>query len=397
MTPQPPSDEKLPDILVVDDTPANLQLLSRMLKAWGYKARLVTSGALALQAAKSEQPDLILLDIHMPEMNGYKVCDCLKADDALKDIPVIFISALGEIEDKVKAFEHGGVDYITKPFRIEEVLARVKTHLRLRQLQLELATHNARLEEAVATRTREITEARDQLAEANKRLGILDKAKSDFLSLISHELRTPLNGLLGITDMILDECKSLSSMEAICEHFNHSRDRILTIVSDALLLTQIDVETERFSRAPTSLSLALLNAKEHSMELAKSCNVDIGAFPILSELVIGEIELLTKALEALFETAVHFSAPGNVITLSISNSDKEVLLRIETKGRRIPEKYLSQFFDVLAIAEAVVPGGDLGLRPAVAERIISLFDGSVTVENLDPAGIQLNVRLKLGR
>jgi two-component system, cell cycle sensor histidine kinase and response regulator CckA len=125
-------------ILVVDDTPANLQVLAGMLKDRGYKVRPVPSGKLALAAAQHDPPDLILLDINMPEMNGYEVCERLKADDKLKGIPVIFISALTEQLDKVKAFAVGGVDYLTKPFQIEELHARVETHLKLHRLQIEL-------------------------------------------------------------------------------------------------------------------------------------------------------------------------------------------------------------------------------------------------------------------
>ena len=121
--------QQSPSILIVDDTPANLLLLTRMLTERGYEPRPVLSGKLALQAARTEPPDLILLDIAMPEMNGYEVCEQLKAETALKDIPVIFISALNETIDKVKAFRVGGVDYVTKPFQLEEVYARVQTHL----------------------------------------------------------------------------------------------------------------------------------------------------------------------------------------------------------------------------------------------------------------------------
>src|ERR1035437_6404886 len=127
--------QQAPNILMVDDTPANLLLLEKMLMERGYKARPVLSGKLALLAARTEPPDLILLDIAMPEMNGYEVCEQLKADAALKDIPVIFISALNETIDKVKAFGVGGVDYVTKPFQFEEVYARVQTHLQLRRLE----------------------------------------------------------------------------------------------------------------------------------------------------------------------------------------------------------------------------------------------------------------------
>src|ERR1017187_823093 len=133
-------------ILVVDDAPANLQVLTGMLKDRGYKTRPVPSGKLSLQAAKAHRPDLILLDINMPEMNGYEVCEHLKADEQLKGIPVIFISALTEQLDKVKAFAIGGVDYLTKPFQMEELHARVETHLKLRRLQIELEEYSQHLE-----------------------------------------------------------------------------------------------------------------------------------------------------------------------------------------------------------------------------------------------------------
>jgi serine phosphatase RsbU (regulator of sigma subunit) len=134
------------NILVVDDTPANLRLLSGMLADQGYKVRPVINGQMALTAAQAASPDLILLDINMPEMNGYEVCERLKADGRTREIPIIFISALDAIEDKVKAFNVGGVDYVTKPFQFEEVLARVETHLALRKLQRQLQEANKRFE-----------------------------------------------------------------------------------------------------------------------------------------------------------------------------------------------------------------------------------------------------------
>jgi sigma-B regulation protein RsbU (phosphoserine phosphatase) len=146
-------------ILVVDDVSANLQVLTGMLKERGYKVRPVPSGKLALQAARKAPPDLILLDINMPEMNGYEVCQHLKADEALRGIPVIFISALNENLDKVNAFALGGVDYITKPFQMEELHARVETHLKLRRLQVELEEANARLERINGRMSRDLATA----------------------------------------------------------------------------------------------------------------------------------------------------------------------------------------------------------------------------------------------
>ena len=133
-----PAEAQPADILIVDDTASNLQILSDMLKGEGYRTRAAVSGVAALRAAASQAPDLILLDIMMPEMDGYEVCRRLKAEARLKDVPVIFLSALSETEDKVRAFAAGGADYVTKPFQFDEVRARVAAHLRLRQQQLEI-------------------------------------------------------------------------------------------------------------------------------------------------------------------------------------------------------------------------------------------------------------------
>lgn len=147
------------NILIVDDTSANLLILSNMLKARGYIPRPVPSGKLALQAIQVEQPDLILLDISMPEMDGYAVCWAIKADEKTKEIPVIFISALTETIDKVKAFSAGGVDYITKPFQIDEVYARIETHLKVHRLQHELEKTVQHLEELVQQQVKEISDS----------------------------------------------------------------------------------------------------------------------------------------------------------------------------------------------------------------------------------------------
>ncbi|MBH8561764.1 response regulator [Nostoc sp. CENA67] len=142
------------DILVIDDTPENLNLLSAMLTEQGYKVRSVTKGSTGLRGANAVPPDLILLDVNMPEMNGYEVCQHLKASDRTRDIPVIFISALDDVLDKVKAFAVGGVDYITKPFQLEEVLARIENHLTIWKLQQQLQAQNERLQQEIRDRAK---------------------------------------------------------------------------------------------------------------------------------------------------------------------------------------------------------------------------------------------------
>jgi putative two-component system response regulator len=147
------------DVLVVDDKTENLQVLSGMLRDSGYRVRPVPSGALALQAIALEPPDIILLDVMMPDMDGYEVCRRLKKDEETRNIPVVFLSALAETFDKVTAFSVGGIDYITKPFQFDEVRVRIETHLSLRKMSRELERYSNNLEEIVKSQIRELRES----------------------------------------------------------------------------------------------------------------------------------------------------------------------------------------------------------------------------------------------
>jgi PleD family two-component response regulator len=170
------------NILIVDDMPANLRLLVEILTRHGYKTRPATNASLALAAIEKEIPDLILLDIMMPETDGYQLCQQLKADERTADIPVIFISALGEVFDKVKAFSVGGVDYVAKPFKTEEILARIETHLKIQNLQNQLKIANATLA--------------DQLQELEQTNAILQQRNSE----LQEALKTikTLSGILPV-------------------------------------------------------------------------------------------------------------------------------------------------------------------------------------------------------
>jgi putative two-component system response regulator len=147
------------ELLIVDDDPDNRQVLERFLALKGYRTRSAPSGELALQEAEREPPDLVLLDINMPVLGGFEVCRLLKENEKLRNIPVLFLSARDETMDKVRAFQVGGVDYVTKPFEFEEVLSRVKTHLKIRSLQITLEKHSRDLEGLVATQVKEISDS----------------------------------------------------------------------------------------------------------------------------------------------------------------------------------------------------------------------------------------------
>jgi two-component system, sensor histidine kinase and response regulator len=373
-------------IMAVDDQPANLKLLEDLLTRQGHVVRSFPRGRLALEAAIRNPPDLVLLDIDMPEMSGFRVCELLKSDHKLAAIPVIFLSALNEASDKVHAFQCGGVDYVTKPFQVDEVQARVQTHLKIHKLQKELQLHAHHLEDLVAARTKE-------LAETQARLRVLDQAKSDFLRLIHHELRSPLNGLLGVGELVLDELDASEDGKELRHMFNLSRQRMLTILDDALLLTEIEVASGNFSSEATDLVATLRSAIGSAAGFAQSRGVGIDLEAGDAACVIAKRDLLHKAMQALLETAVKFSKAGEVVRLSFRTGlgGVEVLIR---SGGRIPAPAIAKFFQVFSIGEAITPGGDLGLGPPVSQRILSLFGGSITVENLEPSGIQLTVTLK---
>lgn len=193
------ANQQTANILIVDDTPDSLRVLAQMLAERGYEIRPATSGQAALLTIKAKYPDLILLDIMMPDMDGYQLCELLKIDDATKDVPIIFISALDQLFNKVKAFELGGVDYITKPFQAEEVLARVETHLTLQQLRQELAEHNKLLAQRVAERTAELASLNQQLRteiEERKRHQIEKEKVYELVWQQSEQLRTMSQYLL---------------------------------------------------------------------------------------------------------------------------------------------------------------------------------------------------------
>lgn len=178
-------------VLIVDDTIYNIQLLSLMLIRQGYKVYQATSGLEALDKVNEQLPDIILLDIRMPDINGYEVCTRLKSNPITKDIPIIFISSIEEPSEKVEAFSVGGVDYISKPFQLIEVLARIETHLRLCSLQKKLQEQNEQLQLSAEVLSRSLKHERE-----------LSQMKTDFISVVSHEFRTPLTTIQSASELL---------------------------------------------------------------------------------------------------------------------------------------------------------------------------------------------------
>lgn len=252
------NDQKPASILIVDDVPANLNLLSGLLREHGYRVRPAPSGKLALDAARHTPPDLVLLDINMPEMNGFEVCNRLKADPALFDIPVLFISAMNDTRDKLRAFNEGGQDYITKPFQVEEVLARVKTHLTLRRTEFMLKKQNDELKTAM----NRLKKTQNQLIVSEKMaaLGVMAAG-------VAHEINNPVNFIKNSCHGLEKDVKDLNEIVSFClKNIDPGKeDRIKE------LLNKLDYNTIT-DEIPELLS-NILDGLERTKEIVRSLRV----------------------------------------------------------------------------------------------------------------------------
>ena len=239
------TDSKKLLVLVVDDIPTNVEFIINILGTLNnIEVHGVHDGPSALKFIYQRKPDLILLDINMPLMDGFEICKKIKSDPELADIRVIFLTARMHEQDVMEGFNQGAVDYITKPFNINEMLSRVKIHLELRSKTKELEELNLNLEGLVKERTKQLTEANANLVKANKKLSkmydelsALDRAKDDFISHINHELRTPLNGIIGYTSLLEENISGEAKEHLDC--INELVSRLIKVSEITLLLTEL--------------------------------------------------------------------------------------------------------------------------------------------------------------
>ncbi len=367
-------------IMIVDDEPENLNVLSKMLGRQGWVVRVFPRGDLALHSAYSQPPDLVLMDVIMPEVDGYRACQGFKKNETLKDIPIIFLSALSGVQDKERAFEAGGADYITKPFYEAEVLARVR-------VQLDLRRQHVFLENLVLRRTSE-------LMEAQRRLRIWDDAKNQWLNQLSHEMRTPLTGIIGITELLFSDLSPESDIHDLRHDYNQSVQRITKLIDDALLLTQIDVSSKQF--AVCRVQWADLCEKLRTVSLGRLPHTDIrwvSDSSVATVAIEAEPGLLQRALFDLITTAAQCTLNGETVSIESSSSGSRLQVLIATNGLSLPPADLDTFFEVCGQRTTLKGGGDFGLAPVLAQRIIRLFEGECSVRNGQSSGIVIEIKL----
>jgi len=351
--------EDVPNIIVVDDTPANLQLLTGMLKERGYKVRPVPSGKLALQAAKKDPPDLILLDIMMPEMDGYEVCERLKADERLREIPVIFISALNETMDKIRAFGVGGVDYVTKPFQFEEVNARVSTHLELQR-------------------------QRRKLKENYEQLRRLEEFRDNLVHMIVHDLRNPLAGISGFLDLALDLGKETLTENGLeyLQTAMRSTAEVMDLVNAVLDVSKMEAGEMRLHLAECDLVriAADLMSGMQSLKEAREMILDAPPAPLT---VVADGGLILRVIQNLLGNALKFTPSDGWIRLGIEPDESHVRVTVRDNGPGIPPEYHGRIFEKFGQVEARANRQkySTGLGLTFCKLAVEAHDGSIGVES----------------
>lgn len=325
-TPVAPDDihAETPSILIVDDVPANLELLSAILRDRGYEPRPVPSGKLALLAAQADPPDLILLDIRMPDMNGFEICERLKADTVLKDIPVIFVTALTDTEEKVKALSLGAVDYVTKPFQVEEICARVETHLELYRSKSELQRSYDKLRE-------------------------LETLRDNLVHMIVHDMRSPMMVILG--NLELAEMEPLTKNLADCiDTASISAITILEMISSLLDVSKMEAGQMTLELSAIDMRV-LVNETFRMVETLRGKRMLNLTSPMKMEMIVGDAHLIRRVLQNLIGNALKFTdKEKGIITVAIEIAEDRMRVSVADNGSGIlpeyREKVFGKFFQV---------------------------------------------------
>ena len=354
------------NILIVDDTPANLHVLTSMLSSAGYRPRPTPSGAMALRAAESELPDLVLLDIRMPGMDGYEVCRRLKSDARLREVPVIFLSALADSADKLEAFRAGGVDYITKPFQVEEVQARVETHLRIGALQRALEGSN-----------------RD-LAEANDGLRVLEALRDDFVHMLVHDMRTPLTVVGGCLDLLETTEPGLSAeAKAVLHDAKGSVIALIGMVSSVLDVSRMQAGKLPLTREPCAPGDLVRQVFRQLGLLAGRRKLTV-AVAEPAPVVSADRDLVVRVLQNLIGNAIKFThRDKGEIAVAVDGGPSSVRVAVKDNGIGIPaeqlEKVFEKFVQVDGSAEKRKSSSGLGLT--FCKLAVEMHGGRIGVES----------------
>jgi len=377
-------------ILVVDDILNNRRVLCHMLTSAGYEVDSVPNGKEALNFVESERPDLILLDVNMPEMDGFEVCRRLKAEAITREIPVLFITARTDTQSMMEGFKEGGVDYVAKPIQIQEILARVATHLKVSQLMESLRHQNERLEREMVRRK----EAEEAARQANE-------TKSQFLSFITHEMRSPLTSVLGFLDLVREDVGDQASSECLdsLTRIRSSGEFLLKLVNNLLDLAKVEagrmpVVLEDFDPVTWVWDLA----KDAEPLVTRNGNQLHLVTDSAPKTVRGDATKIKEVVLNLLSNAAKFTKDGRIELKveEVGQADVQYLqMQVKDTGIGMTAEQIRLVFEpyVQATASTGRRYGGTGLGLAICKKLCRLMSGDLSVESKVGQGTTFTVQL----
>lgn len=346
-------------VLIVDDNPTNLSILEEILEE-NYLISIAQSGAQALSITEKFLPDLILLDVNMPEMDGFETCRKLKSQNDTRNIPVIFITARVEPEDVVQGFKEGGVDYITKPFNHSEVIERVQTHLKVQQLIRQLESKNVQLKE-------------------------LNEIKNSFLGMASHDMRNYLSAIKGYSQILREDKKELpeETKDQFLDFINKSSENMLKMVNDLLDVSVIESGKLQLDLQPESFK-ELIN--HHIM--INQFFADKKKIQFQSDLqdipkCLIDANKIGQVIDNLISNAIKFSESGTTIFISLKEEEGKLVFSVKDEGPGISDEDQAKLFQHFQKLSARPTAGEAssGLGLAISKKMIQAHEGFLSVDS----------------
>lgn len=363
------------NLLIVDDNPDNLRLLTATLSEQGYHIRKALNGAIALKSIEQVPPDLILLDITMPGMNGYEVCQVLKNQPTTQEIPIIFISALDAVLDKVQAFEVGGSDYITKPFQGQEVIARIENQLTIQRQRRQLQA---------------------EIQERQK----AEQALQMSLQIVSHDLRNPVLGMAMILNNYLKNASPTEPIlfpSEVLQRMAQSCDRQLALINSLVMSQQLETQTITLNRQPLDLGELLQNfAAEWHPQLEAHPAQLILDYPASLPSVSADSNLIWRVLENLVANALKYN-PQNplIMTIRLEPQAGQMICSVADNGIGIPADLLTSLFQAYQRGNRASQSPGFGLGLYLCRQIIEAHQGQIAATSELGAGLTIVFTLPL--
>jgi signal transduction histidine kinase len=351
-------------ILVVDDQPNNLKVIASVLGR-DYSLSIANSGANALKILENNTPDLILLDIMMPEMDGFEVCRRIKANERIRHIPVIFLTAKNDIDDIVNGFSSGAVDYITKPFNSVEVKVRVQNHLNLKH-------------------------ALDELKITNQKLQELNATKDKFFSIIAHDLRSPFTSILGFSELLADQItdKEYNNIEEYAGFIKQSSKQAMDLLTN--LLEWARSQTNKIEYKPEKIDLNHLIEETAIMfdQIALPKGITIKRNLNQNLEVMADKHMIATVIRNLISNAIKFTGTGGEISVSAQKDQEEIVVKISDNGVGIPANRIEKVFQIdnnnSTLGTANEEGTGLGL--ILCKTFVEKSGGWIRVESEERKG-----------